>query len=64
VSRLRGYELEVDDGFVAVSVEEELDEDSGVEVFGAGSDAAGLASDDAPDSAGLVSEELPDDFDA
>lgn len=50
--------------FVPESVEAELDDDSVVVVFAAGSEAAGLASADAPDSAGLVSGELLEDFGA
>jgi hypothetical protein len=52
------YEAGVVVDFVPESVDAELDEDSEVEVFAAGSDAAGLASDELLVSAGLLSGEL------
>lgn len=55
-------EVDAVDGFVPESVD--VDEDSGVDAFVAGSDAVGFESDDVPDSAGLLSEELPPAFGA
>ncbi len=56
-SKPRLYEVEEVDDFVPESVDAGLDDDSGVDAFGAGSDAAGLESFDVSDSAGLLSDD-------
>ena len=58
------YEVDGVDDFVPESADPAFDVDSGVDAFVAGSDAAGLASDEVPDSAGLLSEELLEAFGA